>query len=171
MSKIVVGTLYRKAPSRAHLEPTEADIIRKNMKVTQSYVDQINENAKKDPKAIEVFKVDKAATLKYYEDAAAHKAELDQRSKLAEAEKSGIASDLIKAAAANMSVTEKSKPAKASKTEKVVEEVEEEDDSELVIEDEREALFERAEKLGLKVAKNLSTEKLKLRVEDAEKGE
>ena len=154
---MVVGTLFRKAPSRREKKVTEADIVRKDMLVSRSYADGINE----DTSNLDEFHIDDAKTEKYYKDAAAHKKELDDNRKKSEMASTDVARQLINMASGVGQQT-------ASKE---AEEVEQEDDgnsnkpkedSEKDAEkEERAELFKEAKELGLTVAKNIQTDKLK----------
>ena len=149
MSQIVVGTWYRKAQGRQHLAATEADVKRKNMVVHVSFADEINENAKSDKQATDTFVVDEKATEKYNENAKLHKDDLDNKSKMLAAEKTGGLAELVRMAAGN-------------KTEKPTKKTTSKD----AIKEERKSLFNEAKLLGLDVAKNIKTDDLKERVEN-----
>jgi len=151
MNQIVVGTWYRKAQGRQHLAATEADVKRKNMVVHVSFADEMNENAKSDKQATDTFVVDEKATEKYNENAKTHKEDLDNKSKMLAAEKTGGLAELVRMAAGNKSNESVKAPSKKTALKDAIKE-------------ERIALFDEAKSLGLKVAKNIKTDDLKERV-------
>lgn len=143
---MVVGTLYRKAPSRKSKKVTDADIVRKDMLVSKSYADNIND----DKESLDEFHIDDKKTEKYYEEATAHKKELDDNRKKSEMASTDVARQLINMASGVGQKVEAPKEDKSSR-----------DDSEKEAEKEHRAkLFEEANELGLKVAKNIKTDKL-----------
>lgn len=152
MSRMVVGTMYRKI--RGHEKLSDSNIVRENMVVTESYANEIIENAKNDPRTLRHFKIDEAKTAEYHEASKKGREELMNKRKIQEAEKSGLAAELIRAASGNTGASNYPKDEAPKSSDKNAEK------------EKRKKLFKEADELGLTVAKNIKTKDLEERVKN-----
>lgn len=110
---VVVGNEYRKAIGREKAKISKADLLRENVVVSAKYVKNVK------AQELSEFIIDEKATLKYEEDAAEHKAQLEANRKLeaagATAELTGAIAGAIAAAGKTAETPEETPDGKPAK--------------------------------------------------------